>query len=233
MSMRSSSGPESLARYRCARYPSHEQTRRASPANPHGHGFAAAIEREPRGELHGTDRARDDDAAVLERLAQALDRVAAELGELVEEQDAVRRERDLTRTQEPGAAAEQACRGDRVVRRAERRMREDPAPGQQAGHRVQLRGLEGLLPRERRQDRGEPPGEHGLAGAGRAHHEDVVTAGGGDLEGAPRRRLAAHLGQIDRAGGGLGRRGRRAAREAPTCRAGSRRPRPASSRRRR
>jgi hypothetical protein len=44
---------------------------------------------EPRREHHRAHHPRDDHAPVLERLAQALDRVAAELRELVEEQHPV------------------------------------------------------------------------------------------------------------------------------------------------
>ena len=45
-----------------------------------------------RRELHRTDRPRDHDTAVLERLAGAFDGVAAEHGEFVEERHAVMRE---------------------------------------------------------------------------------------------------------------------------------------------
>ncbi len=51
---------------------------------------------------------------------------------------------------------------------------------------------------ERRKDRGQPLGEHGLAGAGRADHEDVVAAGGGDFEGALGGLLSAHIFEVDR-----------------------------------
>jgi hypothetical protein len=52
---------------------------------------------------------------------------------------------------------------------------------------------------------GEAPGQHGLAGAGRAGEEQVVGAGGGDLQGPAGLVLAADLGQVldrrDRCGG--------------------------------
>ena len=41
-SIRSSNGPESFARYCSARWSGHLQCRRGSPANPQGHGLAAA-----------------------------------------------------------------------------------------------------------------------------------------------------------------------------------------------
>ena len=53
--------------------------------------------------------------------------------------------------------------------------------------------------RERSSD-GSSPGqagrEHRLAGAGRADHQQVVTAGSGDLEGLAGQRLALHVGQV-------------------------------------
>ena len=63
-----------------------------SPANPHEQGFAAATRSEPGREHDRLHHPRDDHAPVLERLTQTFDRVAAELGELVEEQDTVVRQ---------------------------------------------------------------------------------------------------------------------------------------------
>jgi hypothetical protein len=154
-------------------------------------------EREPGRELDGPHHPGHHDAPVLHRLAQPLDRVAAELGELVQEQDAMMRERHLTGTQEARAAAEQRRRRHRVVRRAERSFRDEPAY-QEPGHRMQLGDLERLVPRHRRQDRGEATCQHGLASAGRSHHQDVVSAGGGHLERPTRLRLATDLGEVDR-----------------------------------
>jgi hypothetical protein len=76
-------------------------------------------EGEPRGELHGTDRTRDDDPAVLERLTQSFDGVTTELGELVEEEHAVVGEADLARTHIRAPATQQPDGRDRMVRRAE------------------------------------------------------------------------------------------------------------------
>src|SRR6185295_3373631 len=64
-------------------------------------------------------RTRDRDAARLERLAQRLEYVAVEFRQLIEEQDAVVRERDLARARERTAAHQ--CRArSAVVGRAER-----------------------------------------------------------------------------------------------------------------
>ena len=96
-------------------------TRPDRPSNPHGQGFAAATRVNRAGNTARAHRARDDDATVLEGLAEPLERVAAELRELVEEQHAMVRERDLARAQVRGAAAERAPPwDDGVVRRAER-----------------------------------------------------------------------------------------------------------------
>src|SRR6185295_4641952 len=70
--------------------------------------------------------ARDDDAAGLERLAQRLERSTRELGQLVEEEDTVVRERDLARTRRRAAADERGCRCG-VVRRAQHALA--PASG--------------------------------------------------------------------------------------------------------
>ncbi len=47
------------------------------------------------------------------------------------------------------------------------------------------------------QDRGQTPGEHGLAGAGRTAEQQVVTAGRGRLERPARPREPAHLAEVD------------------------------------
>src|SRR5206468_1353468 len=55
--------------------------------------------------------AGDVDAAGLERLAQRLERGAVELGQLVEKQDTLMRQRDLPRTRARSAADERRQRG--------------------------------------------------------------------------------------------------------------------------
>ena len=58
---------------------------------------------------------------------------------------------------------------------------------------------------------GQPARQHRLAGAGRPDEQQVVAARGGDLEGAPRQRLAADVGQVGA--------GARALAEGPAARA--------------
>ena len=92
-----------------ARRPGRRCTRPTAAPRPHGHGLAAAIELEAARELDRVARAGDPHRAVLERLAQRLERAAPELGQLVEEEHAVVGERDLARARRV-AAADQARR---------------------------------------------------------------------------------------------------------------------------
>ena len=68
-------------------------------------------------------------------------------------------------------------------------------------------GLERLVLRERRQDGGEPDGDHRLAGTGRTDEQQAVASRRRDLGGAPGGRLAEHIRKI-----GLGRLGPEAGR---------------------
>ena len=56
--------------------------------------------------------------------------------------------------------------------------------------------LERLVEGERRQDSRHAPGHHRFAGAGRTDEQQVVTAGRGDFERAPREQLSADVGEI-------------------------------------
>ena len=84
-----------------------------------------------------------------------------------------------------------------MVRRPER-CSTDHADGRQthAGGRVDHRGLEGQRRGQRRQQTRHPLGEHGLACARRADEQQVVPAGGGDLQRLAGGGLAAHVGQV-------------------------------------
>ena len=70
------------------------------------------------------------------------------------------------------------------------------AAGDLARHGVDHRDLEQLARAERRQDRGQARREHGLAGAGRAVHQQIMAPGGGDLERALGALLALHVAEI-------------------------------------
>ena len=72
-------------------------------------------ELELRREIGLARRARDMDAATFERLAQGFEHAPIELGQLVEEQNALVRERDFARTRHAAATDERRGRR-RVVR---------------------------------------------------------------------------------------------------------------------
>ena len=124
MSMRSASGPDNRARYRTISDSAQMHTRVGSPALPHGHGFIAAMSENRAGNATLDARARDDDAPVLQRLTQRLERGARKLQQLVEKQHAVMREAHLARaaarcrrrpvppTRSSDAARETAARRD-------------------------------------------------------------------------------------------------------------------------
>ena len=60
---------------------------------------------------------------------------------------------------------------------AEGAARDKPAPlGQLPGDGIDLRGLHGLVPAQRRQDAGQTLGQHGFAGAGCADQQYIVAA---------------------------------------------------------
>src|SRR2546426_2237312 len=104
--------------------------------------------------------------------------VLPELRQLVEEQHATVREAHFPGPRERAAADQPRIR-DRVVRGAERPPRDERlAERQYAGDGVDLGGLERLIEAHLGEDRGKPPGEHRLAGAGRARLPQVDKSAG-------------------------------------------------------
>ena len=84
-----------------------------------------------------------------------------------------------------------------VMRRAERTPRHQRlARRQQADDAVNLGRLQRLVQGQRRQNRRQPFGQHGFAGARRADEQHVVPAGRGDFQGALHVFLAFDLGKI-------------------------------------
>ena len=79
---------------------------------------------------------------------------------------------------------------------------EDQRSGVQPGDAVDPRHLDRLGPGELGQDRRQPARQHRLAGPGRALHQQVVAAGGGDLERQQRCRVSADVGQVGQPDGG-------------------------------
>jgi hypothetical protein len=149
---------------------------------------AAKAPRLPRG-------ARNRDAAGLQRLAQGLERAARELRQLVQEEHPAMRERDLARARRR-APAHQGHRAGGVVGRAHRAAPEGAGIGARTRQPAHGRALQRLLVRQGRQQRGQALSQHGLAGAGRAHEQQAVLPGGGDLERPARACLAPHLAQV-------------------------------------
>ena len=164
----------------------------AAGAGIHGRG-----QHEARGKAERHGGARDGDGVIFERLAHDFEHVAGKLGQLVEEEQAVVRERDLAGARHD-AAADEAGVGDGVVRRAEGPLRDQAGAGiEHAGDGVNLGGLERFVEGERGEDRRQALGQHGFAGAGRADHENVVAAGRGHFERALGGLLAAHIAEVD------------------------------------
>ena len=86
---------------------------------------------------------------------------------------------------------------DRVMRRAKRPAAKSGWPGGSRPDRaVDPRRLDRFLGRQHRQDRRHALGQHGLAGARRADHQQVVAAGGGDRDGPLGHLLAADVGEV-------------------------------------
>src|SRR5256885_7418894 len=67
-----------------------------------------------------------------------------------------------------------------------------------ASHAMDFRRLQSFFERERRQNCWNALGQHGLSGARRADHQNVMTAGTGDFEGAFSRLLSANILKINR-----------------------------------
>jgi hypothetical protein len=109
---------------------------------------------------------------ILQGLAEGFEGVATELGELVEEEDAVMGEADLSGAGD--AAADEAHVGDGVMGRAEGAAGEEGlAGGEETGDGVEFSGFQRLVGGEGRKDGGEALGQHGLPRAGRPHQMHV------------------------------------------------------------
>lgn len=125
--------------------------------------------------------AGDDDLAGLQRLAQGIERLRGVLGQFVEEEHAVVGQRSFARLGAKPAAG-QGGHGGGVMWGAEGPVAGQSAALDQPGHRPDHGGLQQLLGRQRRQQAGQPRGHHRLARSRRADEEQVVAAGGGDLQ---------------------------------------------------
>src|SRR3990172_130826 len=139
--------------------------------------------------------------AVFERLAERFEDVPLELRKLVQKKHAVVREAHLAGFRHLSAADEPGV-GNGVMRRTVRARRDERLALSQEPHdAVDLGRFNGLVKIHLRQDRRQPPREHGLARAWRAYHDDIVSAGSRDLNGAFGMLLALYLGEILLVGG--------------------------------
>lgn len=107
------------------------------------------------------------------------------------------RDADLTRCRD-GSSAQQSNVADGVVRRTEwSRRHERISLGQPTGDAMNFRRFDCFLDRHRRNDCGDAFREHRLPGAGRTDHENIVSAGDGDLERAFDVGLPFDIAEID------------------------------------
>jgi hypothetical protein len=137
---------------------------------------------------------RDVNLSRLERLAQHLEHLAIPLGELVEKQHSVMRQRNLARPRIASTADERD--GGRSVMRRPIRAASPILVPKAARQRLQGSRLQCLVLRHRWQQSRKPLRKHRFSGSRGAQHQQAVSARGGDLERAFRMRLAAHIDQI-------------------------------------
>ncbi len=94
------------------------------------------------------------------------------------------------------ASTDECGHRGRVMRSTEGAPVRQLAIGEMAGDRKHHRDLQQLARIERRQDRGQAARQHRLAGAGRPVHQEIVAAGGCDLEDALGALLAFDVAQV-------------------------------------
>ena len=90
----------------------------------------------------------------------------------------------------------QGCHGSGMVRRFEWRNIGDAIAGQRAAERTDRGDLQLLRLIQRAHDAGHARGKHGLAGAGRAGHEQMVASGRRDFQSPFGRFLADHFAHV-------------------------------------
>ena len=111
---------------------------------------------------------------LLERLAQDLEHMAAKLGQFIQEEDAVMGQRHFAWHWHVAPADQPRIR-DGVVGRATRAGRDQRrAVAGEARDAVDTRGLKGLGEGHRRQNGGEPAGQHRLTRPERAKEKEVM-----------------------------------------------------------
>jgi len=139
--------------------------------------------------------------AIFQRLTQYFHRVTFEFRQLVQEQNAVVRQGNLTRFGMSAAAAGHTGRRDRMVRAAERTIQQHGCfTVQQTSHRIDLAAFQRLFKSHIGQNGGQAFGQHTLTAARRAEHQNMVRSGCGDLQGPLDGFLPHHISKIRAAG---------------------------------
>ena len=160
-------------------------------------------QRDARREFHRRRRARDAHPALFERLPEDLQRPALELGHLVEKEDAGMGQAQLARPRMRAATNQRHVR-NRVVRRPERPLRDEPRPaGKEPGHGMDGGHLERLGRGERGQDSRQGSRHHRLARSRRPGEQHMVAARRRHLERAPRQQLPADVREVSPHAAGL------------------------------
>ena len=117
----------------------------------------------------------DGHLTLFQRLSQGLQGIFLELRKLIQKENAMVGEADLSRFRGV-PSTDQAGVGYRMMGRTEGPLsHQSPFFVQQAGHGVYLCRLNRLFKRDFRQNRRHPLGKHGLPGAGRTDHEHNIS----------------------------------------------------------
>lgn len=122
--------------------------------------------------------------AIFEWLTEDFQDVALKFGEFVKEEDTIVSEADFAGLR-IDAAAQKTGIADGMMRGTERAFAEERfARGKDAQGGVNAAGFESFLLGHGRENAGHTLSEHTFAGAGRSDENDVMSACGGDFEGA-------------------------------------------------
>lgn len=147
-------------------------------------GIEGGDEHQAGGERDAPHRAGNRDVARFEGLTEDFERAAVELGQLVQKEDSMMRQRNLTR-RGGATTADQAGFADCVVRRAKRPLEQQRlAGGEQSDGAVDLRRLDAFAGAEVGHDGRQALREKRFTGAGRTDHQEMMSARRGDSDGA-------------------------------------------------
>ena len=150
---------------------------------------------------HLTGDTRDGNSAVLKRLAQGFEHIAAEFRKFIQKQHTAVRERDLAGDGQPPCGTRTAChcvgRGI-MVRCTERPFGTFDRLLSSADGGPDTDNLQPFAVRQRRQNGGKALCSHALARTGRSGKKHVVSACSRDLERAFDRVLTEHMRKIQR-----------------------------------